>query len=336
MKIFFVGPLISSFVRNDIKILEKEHSLSFEDAAIGRGLRGAVNLLLVSLRSVWKTLKSDAVFCWFADYTTLIPTLIARMLGKKVYVIAGGFDVMNEPSINCGAVLRPERWFCVRNTFKYATKIFPVSEYAHSQLKLLTNGQHAPAETIYNCIDTSKIPRADFDTPRKMILTVSQGDNHTEYIRKGTDRFINIASEMPENQFVIAGLRGTALELAKNSTKELTNIEIIPGPLDLYRQLIPLYQQSAAYCQFSIVETFGVAPVEAMINGAVPIVTHGGALHEVIAGSGGRLVASTDEIKDAIKESVNITGAERAALSEFAKKYDIKYREKLLLEKMRS
>ena len=47
MKIFFIGPLVSSFVKNDIKILEKNHSLTFEDAAFGRGLKGALILLFI-------------------------------------------------------------------------------------------------------------------------------------------------------------------------------------------------------------------------------------------------------------------------------------------------
>lgn len=334
MKIFFIGPLQSSFVKNDIKILEKEHRLTFEDAAIGRGLQGLLNLAKGTLRSVWKTISSDAVFCWFADYTTLVPTLIGRLFGKKVYVIAGGFDVTNLPEINCGAYLRPTRWFCVSNTFRFASKIFPVSGYAMKQLEKLTEGKHAPAKVIYNCTDTQRFAGADFDAERDIVLTVSQGDNQIEYIRKGSDIFIDLARKTANKKFVLAGLRGDALSMAKQYAASVDNLEIIPGPLSLYEQLMPLYRRSYAYCQFSIEETFGVAVLEAMINGSVPIVSTGGALPEISRGSGGFICSSFAEMQEAIAKAENFSADERRTLAEYAKKFDISVREKELLSNL--
>ncbi len=335
MKIFFIGPLQSSFVKNDIKILQKEHSLTFEDAAIGRGLKGLTKLLALSLRSVGKTIAADAVFCWFADYTTLLPTLIARLFGKKVYVIAGGFDVTNLPEINCGAYLKPERWFCVKNTFRFATKVFAVSGYALSQLKTLTKGKHAPAQVIYNCIDSEKFAGVDLTAPKDIILTVSQGDNKVEYIRKGTDIFIELAKQTPEKHFVLAGLRGEALTLAKNAGGTLSNLEIIPGPLSLYDEIIPLYRKSFAYCQFSIEETFGVAVLEAMISGSATIVSLGGALPEISKGSRGFIASNFAEMKAALETAEKYTIQDRLELINFAKKYDISVREKVLLQSVK-
>lgn len=332
MKFFFVGPLNSSFVKNDIKILEKEHKLSFEDAAIGRGLKGMFNLALVSLRSIYKTLVSDAVFCWFADYTTLVPTLTARLFGKKVYVIAGGFDVTNLPEINCGAKLRKGRWFCVSNTFRFASKIFPVSQYASNQLTYLTEGRHAKAEILYNCIDSERfISQFEENSKRDLIVTVSQADNYIEYIRKGSDLFIKSAKENPEYKFVLAGLRGEALNLANNDAKDVDNIDIIPGPLSLYEELIPLYKRAAAYCQYSIEETFGVAVLEAMACGAMPIVSNGGALPEITKGYS-EIACNQEEYKKAYKKSFSLSPAQRREFSEHARKFDISIRREKLLK----
>lgn len=331
MKIFFIGPLQSSFVKNDIKILEKNNKLTFENAAIGRGFKGALNLLFLSIRSIWKALRSDAIFCWFADYTTLLPTIIGRLSGKKVYVIAGGFDVTNLPEINCGAYLRPFRWFCVKNTFRFATKIFPVSQYAMKQLKTLTKGKFPYAEVIYNCIDTEKFAGTKFDEPRDIVLTVSQGDNYSEYIRKGSHIFIALAKATPSRKFVLAGLRGEALKLAADASSGIDNIEIIPGPLSLYDEVLPLYRRASAYCQFSIEETFGVAVLEAMICGAMPIVSSGGALPEITKNSKGVVAETISEIQNALNKSYVLTPKERAAMANFVKKFDIKIREKEIL-----
>lgn len=327
MKIFFIGPLVSSFVKNDIKILEKNHTLTFENAAFGRGLKGGINLLLLSLRSIYKTLSSDAVFCWFADYTTFLPSLLGKLLGKKVYVVAGGFDVFNMPEINCGAYLRPARWFCVRNTFKNATKIFAVSNFVVEKLDELTNGEHSPTKVIYNCVDAEKFSGTDFSAERDIFLTVSQGDSQTDYLIKGIDVFIKLAKSQQNHKFVLAGLRGTALDLAYRDAKGVSNIEIIPGPLSLYDDIIPLYRRSIAYCQLSMAESFGVAVLESMLCGAVPIITNAGALPEITSGSGRLIAHSFDNLAELLQKSQHYSKEERESLNEFAKKYNINRRE---------
>ena len=335
MKLLFIGPLQSSFVKNDIKILSEQHQLVFEDAAIGRGIKGLINLGLGTLRSIFRVLSSDGVFCWFADYTTLVPAVVGRLLGKKVFVIAGGFDVTYLPEINCGAWVRPMRRFCVSKTFSHATKIFPVSLYAENQLKRLTQGNHAPSTMIYNCIDSQKfVEAADYTSKRDIILTVSQADNRTEYIRKGSDLFINAAKENPKYKFVLAGLRGEALELAKVDAAGIANIDIVPGPLSLYEELIPYYNRAIAYCQFSIEETFGVAPLEAMICGALPIVSRGGALPEV-AGDKGKVVSNFDDLSDVFHFANNMTEEQRGELKTHAIKFDISVRKKMLMAEVK-
>ncbi len=335
MKIFLIGPIKSSFVQNDIKILSKKNRLLLENSVIGRGIKGIWNLFLLTLRSIFKTTKCDAVFCWFADYTTLIPSLLAKIFGKNIYVVAGGFDVTNLPEINCGARLRPLRWFCVKNTFRLADKIFPVSNYAQKQLITLTNVNEKKVKMIYNCIDTSLFSEEITQSNRKFVLTVSQGDNWIEYIRKGTKRFIEIAKELKDTKFVIAGLRDQALHLARKDAENALNIEIIPGPLDLYNEIVPLYKKSVAYCQFSIEETFGVAVLEAMICGSLPIVSEGGALPEIVSGSDAVVVRTKEDIFNAIAKAKALSNTERVKLRDFAFRFDISEREQILLNEIR-
>ncbi len=306
MKIFLIGPIKSSFVQNDIKILSRKHKLFLENAAIGKGLLGAWNLLLLTIRSIYKTVFSDALFCWFADYTTLIP-----------------------------ARVRPMRWFCVKNTFRLANKIFPVSNYAKNQLLTLTRIDEKRAKVIYNCIDLGKFSKNNgTNFEREYVLTVSQGDNWVEFIRKGSDKFIELAKKLKNENFILAGLRGEALKLAYEAASDTNNLEIIPGPLDLYKDLIPLYRKSFAYCQLSIDETFGVAVLEAMINGCLPIVSTGGALPEITNGSDAIVVNNEKQLLEAIEKAKIYDESKRENLKAFVQKYDIERRAEILLNEI--
>src|SRR5438874_2539263 len=113
MTITFVGPAQSSFVQNDIVILERKHKLKIIDANVKRGFSTATSLLKLEFKILFSIFGSDILFFWFADYYSLVPTIIARLLRKRVYVVAGGFDVTYTPEVKSGARVRPFRWFLV-------------------------------------------------------------------------------------------------------------------------------------------------------------------------------------------------------------------------------
>ncbi|MBI5325574.1 MAG: hypothetical protein HZB41_09960, partial [Ignavibacteriae bacterium] len=54
MKILFVAPLKSTFVKNDIAILSEKHKLLIENSEIGRGFKGLFNLLKIIFRSIFR------------------------------------------------------------------------------------------------------------------------------------------------------------------------------------------------------------------------------------------------------------------------------------------
>jgi glycosyltransferase involved in cell wall biosynthesis len=201
-------------------------------------------------------------------------------------------------------------------------------------LHKLTEGKHAQTKVIYNGVNSSLFIDNSYINPeRKIILTVSQADNEIEYIRKGSNKFIKIAGKMPEYEFILTGLRGHALELAKKDGINVPNIKVLPGPLSLEKDIIPLYQKAAAYCQFSLEETFGLAVVESMACGCVPIVSSKGALPEVVGNAG--CIADEDEtIIDYIKKSLNLTKEERDRFRARAMDFDLANRKKELLNNL--
>ncbi len=329
MRIFLVGPVQSTFVENDIKVLSKYHTVETLDSLkIGRGIYAIFGMVMITLHTIWKLFRCDVFVSWFADYYTLIPVVLSKLLGKKAIVIAGGFDVErlpNRPDLRIGARARKVRGFCAKYSLEWADYILPVSNYADRLLSEMT--QSSKKTVLYNGVDLSQFADVDFENEREEILTVSQADSKAEYIRKGIDMFIELAKRLPSVKFVVAGLRGEALKIAHEQAKGVHNYKVIPGPLSLERELKPLYERASAYCQFSLSETFGVAVVEAMACGTMPIISPNGALPE-IAGKVGKIVHQLDEAEQAVLQSFSLSPSERREIAKHAENFSLEKRAK--------
>ena len=281
MRVLLLGPERSTFVRTDVAGLSHAHSVTVVDTVFGAGWKGALRMLSTTLRVIALLATHDVLYCWFADYHTVVPTVLARLIGRRVVVIAGGYDVGYLPDIAYGARIRPLRWWCTRQTFRWATIVLAVSEYAKRQLQTLTDDRHAPLRVVYNGVLRDYLPASIATRRERLAVTVCQGNSRTEYLRKGLPTFIQVAQMLPDVQFVIVGPTGTALALAQRDADGVANVEVIPGFVSLRDVIIPLYLRASAYCQFSIEETFGMVVVESMLCGCVPVTTNGGALPEV-------------------------------------------------------
>lgn len=303
MRVLLLGPQRSTFVKTDVVGLSRRHTVTGIDTVFGKGWQGALRLLGTTLRVLRMMIRHDVLYCWFADYHTLLPTIAARLMGKCVVVVAGGYDVGHLPEIGYGARSRPLRWLCTKYTFRWATVVIPVSQYAKRQLTMLTDGRHAPAQVVYNGVLPDYLP-SSIDTPReRLAVTVCQGDSETEYLRKRLPMFIEVARTVPDVRFVIVGPTGRALDLARTAAEGIDTIEIIPGFVSLRDVIIPLYLRASAYCQFSIEETFGMVVVESMLCGCVPVTSSGGALPEV-AGPYGLRADTVEGLADQVRRAM--------------------------------
>lgn len=281
MRVLLLGPERSTFVRTDVAGISHAHLVTVVDSVFGAGWKGALRMLGATLRILALLTTHDVLYCWFADYHTVVPTVVARLMRRRVIVIAGGYDVGYLPEIAYGARVRPLRWWCTRQTFRWASVVLAVSEYAKRQLQQLADGRHAPVRVVYNGVLRDYLPPSIAMQRERLAVTVCQGNSRTEYLRKGLPTFIQVARMLPDVHFVIVGPTGTALALAQRDAQGIANVEVIPGFVSLRDVIIPLYLRASAYCQFSIEETFGMVVVESMLCGCVPVTTNGGALPEV-------------------------------------------------------
>ncbi len=332
MKILFIGPIFSTFTKIDIKILSEKFSLLLENSSLGKSFKGIKNLISVNSRSFFKLFQSKIIYCWFADYSTFLPVLLGKLFRKKIFVVAGGFDVCYKPELNYGAKAKAVRWFCVKNTFKLADQIFPVSSYAKSQLLSLIKIKESRVDVLYNAIECEKFFKyaKEKKKERNIILTVSGTYSSIEYKIKGIDKFIETARLLPKYQFVVAGLKDSALSDAKAQAGDIENLTIIPGPLSIEKNLLDLYCRSSIYLQLSIDESFGMAVVEAMACGCIPIVSQNGALPEIVPGND--FIATTqEELLFLTEKYYNSDEKLREGMQEHSKKFDISHRKKQLL-----
>lgn len=334
MRIVFVGPTRSSFANVDIRILNKEHSVVVFDSVLGYGLRGLISLITLNIRLMMRLMSADALYCWFADYHTLIPSLFARMLGKRVFIVAGGYDIGYEPQINFGARVRPIRWFCVRWSFKLAHVILPVSQYAEKQLSTLVPGLKAKVQVIYNAVRLDVARQQDIVSDRKpMALMISQGDSDVEIKRKGVDRFVEIAQQTPDIEFRLIGLAAGHAAIRQKASG-LKNLTLFPGFVSLDDVIRPSLLQAAAYLQPSIEEAFGVAIVEAMGCGCIPVVAPVAAIPEVV-GNVGEYCTTVEDYQRAIRAAADARPDDRLRVRERAQLYSEQRRSDEILKAIR-
>ena len=131
MRIFFVhGGFAENFGRIEYALLNSAYDV--EEA----NLRHKVKLMtviktLIAVRSVY---NSDLVFCYFASRHSFLPTVFAKLLGKRTIVVTGGYDTANMPDIGYG-LLRggirrvPER-FVVRTILRLSNLVLKFSEFS--------------------------------------------------------------------------------------------------------------------------------------------------------------------------------------------------------------
>ena len=101
LRVLFVHSAMATFVRNDLKLLQKHFNFRSLDVTLFLVPRRG-KYLLAYLRLLKGVLWADVVYAWWANLNTVFMVLLCRFLRKKSIVVVGGYEVAYVPEINYG------------------------------------------------------------------------------------------------------------------------------------------------------------------------------------------------------------------------------------------
>ncbi len=267
-----VAPIVfeRTFIRQDLNLLADRYRVR-EAPCLSYGD------LLRSLGVVW---NADLVFCWFGSLRFIPLIGLARLLGKPVLVISGGYDVASEPAIDYGNMRGGPIAWLGRLLFRLATVVVP---YSHAGQDETTRNARVPLQR-QRMIHLGFPPegRDEVGGKRGLVLTVGRMDEST-IRRKGLLTIARASLLLPEVEIVMAG-GGSPDAVAELKRTAGPNVHF-PGIVS-DEELRDLLHDARVYVQPSVHEAFGCAVAEAMLHGCVPVVSDRGSLPEVVGDTG--------------------------------------------------
>lgn len=285
------------------------------------------NILKSSLKFIKYGLKSDVFFVWFgADVQAIFSVFFAKILRRKIIVVAGGYDVVYEPKIQYGVFMKWYRAAMSLIIFKESDVTIPISE--STKRELLQKTKPKKVVLIYNGIDTDYFkPQGE---KKDIVMTVG-AITKSNLKRKGLETFVKTSVHLPETRFVLVGSSDGSIERLKRTAGENVEFKGYVKP----EKLLSLYQESKIYAQLSFHEGFGVALAEAMSCECIPIVTRRAALPEVVGNCGIYVpydndVIIAEKIRQIFNDENLILG--RKSRKRIEEKFSLKRREEELVK----
>ncbi len=308
---------------NDILILEKEFIVKRTEVNTAKGLSFFTALIKQYFYLLFNIYKYEIVFIWFADYHSFLPVFFSSVFNKKTVINIGGYDA-DEILIGVPKTLREKfRKFCVTYSVKNASLLLPVSNVIKNHL--LTEVNEEKCKTIYCCINTEKFEPKELAEKENIIVTVGGGGFVKEAKRKRLDFFIMLGNEF-NSRYPEYNAKFLAIGHEKKSDTYLfltdliknPNVQIMPVTKSV-SELVEYYYKASIYMQLSYYEAFGIAQIEAMLYGCIPVSNPGGAIGEVIGNAGftvehydkERYIQLFKEILDKKHEDLRIKAKER-------------------------
>ena len=267
------------------------------------------------------------IYCWFADYHSLLPAVFSKIAGKRFYIVLGGYDVTYLEEFNYGSFNKKFRGSCARYSMRSATLNLPVAR----ALGIMARSR--AGDIRVKVIPTGDDPEIYLPSHDKedVIVTVSLTKNWQRFMIKGIDRFIDLARKLPAMQFVIIGM---SKEGEKCVSEKSENLLILPTIS--HEDLVAWYGKARFYAQFSRSEGLPNAVCEAMLRNCIPLGTNVGGIPEAMGDAG---IVLDDWDADAMAEKIR-TCANQDVLANRAREhiiqnYHTERREQELLNLMR-
>ena len=277
-------------VDNDIAILSQKYNVILYNADISKNTTFVIGILKQLVYLILNIHRFNAIFIWFADYHSYLPTLFSKILKKKSILCLGGYDGHWIIPGNPRTAKEKLRKFCVVKSVKYSSFVFTVSKWLAGFMDGVV--EKNKIDVAYCCIDSYAFGNSEDLQKENIILTVGGGGYLYETKRKKLDFFIEVGNyftlKFPEYdaKFILIGHdENSETYLYLKQYIKSDKIQLLPV-INNISQLKVFYQKAKIYSQFSEYEAFGISIIEAMLNKCIPIVFNGGAMPEVVGNAG--------------------------------------------------
>lgn len=265
-KILFIRLWESSFIQNDLNILQEKFKVKVVDFSLNKKdpMRTFKTLFNMLIGIIW----ADIAFSWFAGDYSYLSVKLSKLFRKKSVVVIGGMEVAKIKELNYGHLNNPKTARKVKYVFENSDVIIALTEILRNEAMENygvdgNNFEIIPTGFDYNTFQ-SKGEKED------LVLTVGLVEKYERVKLKGIDTFVKSAELLPNTKFVVNGVTGEALDKIKKIAPP--NVEFV-GPLS-FEELLALYQKSKVYCQLSMREGLPTAVCEAMLCECVPVGTN--------------------------------------------------------------
>jgi glycosyltransferase involved in cell wall biosynthesis len=261
----------SSFVEKDVEGLGRHFVV---DRIAYRDYPGK----LAFLRDVGRRLRSQRpalVLLWFLTPAYSLETMaLARLFGSRVAVVVGGLEVDYVPELGLGGLRWPHNRVRQRIGIRSADLVVAHSRFLAERIERVATPRRL--EILALGVDTDRFS-PDGAKERLAMTTCFEVTQETAPL-KGLPAFVGAAGLIPDTQFVLVGqARDDALDrLAEQAPP---NVRFAGRVSD--DELLDLFRRAKVYVQVSAHESFGVAVVESMSCGCVPVLAEQAALPEV-------------------------------------------------------
>ena len=325
LRVLFVYSALSTFARNDLKILQKYFNVRYLNVTtflVPRRGRHWLDYFRLLKGILW----ADVVYSWWATLGSLFIVLFGVLLRKKSIVVVGGYEVAYIPAINYGALLSPIGRLAVKFIMAHASKTLAVSK--SSEKEILHFAKPKALKLVYNGVDTERFKPSG--NKENLVITVG-GVSHGTINKKRFDVFVAASEYLTDVQFVMIG-KILDDSIKKLRSKASRNVKFTGYVSD--ESLLRYYQKAKVYCQLSTQESFGVALAEAMSCGCVPVVTRKYSLPEIVGDTGfyapyNDAEATADAIREALTSEKGLKARAR-----IEKHFSSKTREKKLIREV--
>ncbi len=307
-KILLVYTAFSTFVQKDYEILSKEFTvIKYQFNPSKKLIPMTLELIKLMFHLVANIVTLDILYCWFADFHSLLPTLFARLFKKRSVIIVGGFDAVAIPEIDFGVFIKNFRGSFAKYSFQLTDLILPVDESLIDSTNTYLNDIAMPIgikhfvkkikakiQTLPTGYDYNKWKRNERVIREDIVLSIGIAPNWSIYKRKGFDLLFEIARIRTNTHFIIVGITEEMRKLIEPDIP--TNAELISFIPN--EDLPNLFSRAKVFCQLSLSEGLPNTLCEAMLCECIAVGSNVNGIPKAI-GNNGFILESRDPVKGA-------------------------------------